>query len=553
MNDTMMMLLCDTYKICHDRQYPKGMTKLVSYWTPRKAMSTVYDKMVFFGLQAFIIKYLEEGFNTNFFKLPLSRVMDEFHHYMNIQIGEQAYDDEKIAALHKLGYLPLQIRALPEGSYVNMGIPCIELTNTHSDFAWLVQWVECLLQSELWAPCAYATIGHLYKESANNWYSRNSDKDSAMAMADFGMRGMSCMEDSIRCGASWLLSFNKTSTIPAIKYLENYYDLENPLVGIGAVSTEHSVMSANAAIDGNEVDFVKRMLTELYPNTSFSMVSDTYDYWNMVENIIPSCKEEILAHNGKLLIRPDSGDMVDIVCGKNIADVDSIIFNSFTSHYDWVNFFVSINYPIQRKNYVHISDSNKYYIVRLDPDNFTVSYEEISYSPELVGTIRHLWNIFGGDINSKGYKVLNPHIGIIYGDGCSLNNVEKIYSKLDAMGFAADNIVFGVGAFCFHALIEPKDRMIVLTRDTWGIAMKATYGEFNGKPIPIYKDPKTDTSHLKKSHKGCCSVEYDKEAKEFICSDGYTEWCACAFKIVFYNGRIFKENFETIRNRLENV
>lgn len=114
-------------------------------------------------------------------------------------------------------------------------------------------------------------------------------------------------------------------------------------IGIGAVSTEHSVMGANFSIDGDEITFVKRLLTELYPNTSFSMVSDTYDYWNMVNNILPQCKEEIMNHNGKLLVRPDSGDIVEIS----------------------------------------------------------------------VKTVERLWEIFGGSVNGKGYKVLNPHIGII--------------------------------------------------------------------------------------------------------------------------------------------
>jgi nicotinamide phosphoribosyltransferase len=184
------------------------------------------------------------------------------------------------------------------------------------------------------------------------------------------------------------------------------------------------------------------------------MVSDTYDYWNMVENIIPACKEEILAHNGKLLIRPDSGDMVSIT----------------------------------------------------------------------IGTIQKLWNEFGGTVNEAGYKVLDPHIGLIYGDGCTLNKVTEIYETLAQLGFAATNVVFGVGAFCFHALFSPDNKFTVLTRDTWGMAMKATYGVFGGKDIPIFKDPKTDNG-LKKSQKGCCAVIVDpyKEDGSFLCIDGYSE------------------------------
>ena len=124
------------------------------------------------------------------------------------------------------------------------------------------------------------------------------------AMADFGMRGMSCMDEAIHASASWLLSFNKTSTIPAIPYIEQLYneDCKKNRIGIGAVSTEHSCQGANFMVDGDEITFIKRMLTELYPNTSFSMVSDTYDYWNLVNNLLPQCKKEIMEHNGKMLI-----------------------------------------------------------------------------------------------------------------------------------------------------------------------------------------------------------------------------------------------------------
>lgn len=476
------LLLSDTYKQIHLRMFPKGLTKLVSYWTPRKAMSKQYNKMVFFGLQEFIKKYLIEDFNKNFFNKPLDDVVEEYKSYMNTQLGEGNYDLEAIISLHKLGYLPILIRALPEGSIVNMGIPCIELTNTHPDYAWLVQWLECILQVELWSTCNYATIGKIYKDVANKYYDLTVDNmDSKMAMSDFGMRGMSCLEDSIRTSASWLLSFDKTSTIPALQYIREYYNADKN-VGIGAVSTEHAVMGANFAVDGDEITFVKRLLTKLYPNTSFSMVSDTYDYWRMVKEIIPQCKEEVMNHNGKLLIRPDSGDIVEIS----------------------------------------------------------------------IETIKFLWGEFGGTINSKGYKVLDPHIGIIYGDGCTINKVKEIYKQLEQLGFAANNIVFGVGAFCFHAIFEDSGKFIVNTRDTFGIAMKATHGEIGDFKFPIYKDPKTDTSKLKKSHKGCCQVSKTKD--KFLCFDGYDHLVhktRTELKEVFSNGELLSETtFEDIRQRL---
>ena len=401
-------------------------------------------------------------------------------------------DIEKIVNLHNLGYLPLRIDALPEGSKVNMGIPCIRVVNTDQRFAWLVQWIECILQAELWKPCNHATIGNMYYKIAKHWYEKNvdADIDPRMAFADFGMRGMSCMNEAVRCSAAWLLSANKTSSIPALPYIDKYYDADCSFnhIGLGAISTEHSVMGANYALDGDERTFVKRLLTELYPNSSFSMVSDTYDYWNMVNNIIPSLKEEVLSHNGKLFIRPDSGDQYETV----------------------------------------------------------------------VKTVLSLWDNFGGTLNTKGYKVLDPHIGVILGDGCTQNVVRKIWKELDRLGFAANNVIFGIGAFCFTAIFE-GDKMIVNTRDTWGVAMKATYGQFGDKELMIYKDPKTDTDNLKKSHRGLVFVERDGDNFKYtdgLLADTYDEYRKThesAFRAVFIDGKMYnRESFTTIRERLAN-
>ena len=494
MISTNALLLSDTYKQVHDRMYPNSLNTLVSYWVPRKSMfqSEENQKMVFFGLQAFIQEYLVEYFQNNFFKIPLDEILTTYKKYLNIQLGEGNYDIEKIVLLHNLGYLPLQISTIPEGTKVNMGVPCISVMNTDERFAWLVQWIECILQAELWKPCNHATIGNMYYKIAKQWYDKtvDSDIDPRMAFADFGMRGMSCMNEAVRCSAAWLLSANKTSSIPALPYIDKYYDADCSFnhIGIGAVSTEHSVMGANYALDGDEKTFVKKLLTELYPNTSFSMVSDTYDYWNMVNNIIPSLKYEVLAHNGKLFIRPDSGDQYETV----------------------------------------------------------------------INTILSLWDNFGGNLNTKGYKVLDPHIGVILGDGCTQNVVKKIYKELERLGFAANNVIFGVGAFCFTAIFE-GDKMIVNTRDTYGVAMKATYGVFDEQELMIYKDPKTDSDSLKKSHKGLVFVERDGD--NFKVTDGllyetyleYQQTHQTALRPVFINGNMCnRESFTTIRKRLEN-
>ena len=497
MIQTLALLLCDTYKTVHSDMYPSSLKKLVSYWVPRKSMfqNEENQKMVFFGLQAFIQEFLIKYFNDNFFDVPLDDILITYKKYMNIQLGEGNYKTDNIEKLHKHGYLPLQINAIPEGTKVNMGIPCIEVTNTDDDFAWLVQWIECILQSELWKVCNHATSGNMYYKLARSFYEKtvDNDIDPRNAFADFGMRGMSCMNEATRCSAAWLLSSNKTSSIPALPYIDKYYDADCSFnhIGIGAISTEHSVMGANYALDGDERTFVKKLLTELYPHASFSMVSDTYDYWNMVENILPSLKDEIMNHDGKLLVRPDSGDQYEVT----------------------------------------------------------------------VETVQKLWDFFGGTINSKGYKVLDPHIGVILGDGSTLNCVRKIWKELDRRGFAANNVIFGIGAFCFTAIFE-GDKMIVNTRDTYSVAQKSTYGVFGDKELFIFKDPKTDTSKMKKSHKGMVFVEWDEENNKFKYTDGlYMEDYVnmlhsghkSAMRTVYSNGRMYnRETFTTIRERLAN-
>jgi nicotinamide phosphoribosyltransferase len=327
----------------------------------------------------------------------------------------------------------------------------------------------------------------MYYKIAKKWYDKTTDgADPRMAASDFGMRGMSCMEEACKTSASWLISFNKTSTVPAISWLDYFYnaDCSYNHLGIGAVSIEHSVVSSNVAVGTSEKELILKLLKQ-YKN--FSYVADTYDYWDIVKNVLPEIKEEILAHEGKILIRPDSGDQ----------------------------------------------------------------YENV------IQTVQSLWETFGGTENKKGYKVLNPHVGMILGDGCTLKQVEKIWKKLEEMKFAATNCLFGVGAFCFHAFFE-GDKMIVSTRDTFGFAQKTTYIQLmDGRELEVVKDPKTDTAKLKKSHKGLVFVE--KVGNDYVATDGLTEHeydkLAAAHKdemqVVFVNGVYFnRQNLMDIRARL---
>lgn len=465
------LLLRDYYKTTHPEQLPPTLTRLVSYFTPRVSRLPGQNKLVMFGLQGFIKGYLIEAFNRDFFQRDKQEVLDEYARILDYTLGKNSYSLDKIASLHDLGYLPLEIRAIPEGFRVNMGVPMFEVFNTHPDFVWLVNTIETAISCSLWHAMVSANVGYEYRQIVNRYYDMTVDDDvpRARALGDFSMRGQESVESAIMSSAGFCLSFLNTATIPAIPWLEKNYscDCVAEPVAFGAISTEHSVMCSNYAIDGDEITMIRRLLTEIYPHHSFSMVSDSYDYWNLVESILPQLKEEILAHDGCLAIRGDSGDPVEIV----------------------------------------------------------------------TQTVFKLWEIFGGTVNSKGYKVLDPHIKALYGDSITPQRCEEIYRILMQRGFACNNVSLGVGSFSMQCL-EHYDQNGVrhfdpFTRDTFGIAVKATYAEDKvGKPIMIFKDPKTDKDHFKKSQKGCCSVHFD--GGDFSYTDGLT----------------FKEHDEDIQNVL---
>ena len=295
------LLLIDFYKSTHHEQYPAGLTKMVSYYTPRMSRLKDVDKVVMFGLQAFIKEYLIDGFNNNFFNRTEEEVIAEYERVLNATLGVGAYESQKIRDLHKLGYLPLEINAVPEGTRTAIGVPQIEISNTHPDFVWLVNTIETMLSCTMWHTQVSAEVGYRYWQIVEKFWDKTCDDNvnPRRLLGDFSMRGQHSVESAIKSSAGWCLSFLNTATVPAILWLENNYncDCTKEDVAYGAISTEHSVMCSNFAVDGDEITHVKRLLTEIYPNHSFSMVSDSYDYWHLVEEILPQCKEEILNHN----------------------------------------------------------------------------------------------------------------------------------------------------------------------------------------------------------------------------------------------------------------
>lgn len=482
------MLLIDFYKAVHAEMLPTKITKSVSYFTPRMSRVRMWNKVVMFGLQGFVKTYLIDYFNERFFERPIDEVISEYERIMDASLGKGVYGLQKIKDLHALGYLPIEIWALPEGTKVPMHVPMFCITNTHDDFAWLPQALESLISAEAWHPMLAATVGATYRDIVNKFYDETCDDSVSRnkALGSFDFRGEECTDSAIKAAAGWCLSFVNTATVPVIPYLEKLYncDCTKEPVAFGSPSTEHAVMCSNYAVDGDEVTLLKRLLTEIYPDTSFSAVLDSYDYWNVIDNVLPQIKPEIMTHNGCMLMRGDSGDCIEVV----------------------------------------------------------------------TKTVFKLWDEFGGTINSKGYKVLDPHVKAIYGDSITIQRCERIYEFLKDNGFAASNVALGVGSFSFQC-VEEDGILKPFTRDTFSSCIKATYCEIDHKPYPIFKNPKE--GGFKKSQKGCCLV-YKNDNGELCYKDEYT-WkeVSCnskqELKAIFRNSELLiDDSLANIRNRLHN-
>jgi nicotinamide phosphoribosyltransferase len=483
------LFLTDGYKTGHHQQYPKGTTRVYSNFTPRsnKYAPKGCDRVVSFG-QQMVMKQIHEAFQRDFFSQPKEHVCNEMKEELSMYLGMD-YDVSHFEALHDLGYLPIAVQALPEGTLVPIKVPVLTIYNTHPDFYWLTNYLETILSNLLWKPMTSATIAHQYRKVLTKWMEK-TDKENAWFIDwqghDFSMRGMDSAEAVISSGLGHLTSFSGTDSLPAIHGARKYYGAEGFVAG-SVPATEHSVMCAGGKED-EESTF--RRLLETYPKGILSVVSDTWDLWRVCTQHVVALKEEILARDGKLVIRPDSGDPVDILCG----DITIAVENG------------GIETPASK------------------------------------GVIELLWDVFGGTVNEQGYKVLDSHIGAIYGDSITIERADEICRRLEAKGFASTNVVLGIGSFTYQ----------FNTRDTFGFAMKATYCEIGGKGQEIFKDPITDDG-TKKSATGLLCVTRDEYNGEYMLTDR-VDWATSQsgdLKTVYLNGTF--ENTTTLAEIRENL
>lgn len=568
------LLLIDFYKACHAEQYPEGMTMIYSPGTPRLSRLNDVDEVGYFGGQAFAKEYLIKAFNECFFNLPEEEVVKQYKRIMMNTLTKDESRADKIIALHRLGYLPVALYTVPEGTATKIGVPQSCFVNTHPDFAWLTNTLETLYSCYIWHIQVAMEVGKRYRKIVDKYVEKTCDPEvrAARMLGDFSMRGQHCPESAMKASAAWLLSFLNTATVPAIMWLEDNYncDCEHEEVGYGALSFEHSTVTSNYALDGDEETLLKRALTEIYPNDNFSFLTDSYDHDNFLLNVVPACKDEILAHNGTVLFRGDSGDPVEIIAGKKIEWIPygKIDFSDKNNVEDWFRDWAYDN-SIEGEETHYFHTDGKFYKVRFNAeymkerggysdsnyyflDDYDITWEEVEPSLELLGMVWYLDQIFGSTLNSKAYKVLNPHVKAIYGDSMTPSRVKEAYERLAAQGYAINNVVFGVGSFSFMCLEDEKGRMNPYTRDTFGYAIKATYGEDKiGAPVMIYKQPKALA--WKKSPKGCIVVAADGQSY----TDGHTFEEAHGpaaenlLELVFRDGKMIKEtSLAEIRSKM---
>ena len=504
-------ILIDGYKVDHRRQYPKGTQVIVSNLTARGTRREGVEEVVFFGLQYFIKEYLVSNWQNNFFNLPKEEVIFRFQRNINNYLGpKNKVGVSHISALHDLGYLPISIYALPEGTVYGLRIPSMVIFNTVDEFFWLTNYLETILSTTIWGPCTSATTALQYKKVLTKFALETVGNTDFVQWQghDFSFRGMFGMEAALMSGGGHLTSFTGTDTIPAILWLEQYYNAnsDKELIGGSVAATEHSVACStildfvnkiritNGVITDDElmdladIEYVKHLITEVYPEDIVSIVADSFNYWNTITNTARILKDVIMARNGKVVFRPDTGNPVKVVCGY------------------------------------------------LDGEN-TDSISEF----ERKGSIECLWEIFGGTVTDKGYKLLDQHVGLIYGDSITIDRATKICQQLKDKGFASINIVYGIGSYTYQ----------MVTRDTDQYAVKATFAKVNDQEINIFKKPKTGDG-MKNSATGLTAVFKDENGKLYLKDKAtWDEVKNCELKEVFTDGKIVSnQTLAEIRARI---
>lgn len=494
----------DAYKLGHGAggrgghgMYPKGTEYVYTNFTNRGSRAEDQKHVVSFGLQAFIQSYIMDAFEP-FFAADEDEVARLYEERVTHILGPNDIGSEHIRKLHRKGYLPLRFSTVKEGTLVPVQVPSLTVENTDPEFFWLTNYIETVLSAHIWFPSTSATTAVRARRLLNSWADRTgcSREGVNWQYHDFSFRGHTSPASAAASGAGHLLSFTGTDNLNVFEWVDYLYPGDNGLIGGSVPASEHSVMCAGGK--EGELETFARIVRD-FPSGIVSIVSDTWDlFGSVIGKILPTLKDEIKARDGKIVIRPDSGNPVDILTGT--ADMQP-----GTPEYE-----AAVNGP--------------------NGDTRTL---------EQKGVVEALYEIFGGTMNEAGYKTL-AHVGTIYGDGITIERMEAILSRLEAKGFASDNVVFGVGSFTYQ----------YTTRDFYASALKATWVQIDGEGRNIQKDPATGSG--KKSASGRLAVLRDENNELFLVEEATPEQeAASELQPVWENGEWKrKQSFADVREVL---
>ena len=402
--ETNILLLTDSYKATHWKQLPKGTTILRSYLESRGGQ---FDNTLFYGLQYYIKHYLS-GKVISHQKIMQAKVFWDQH------LGPGHFNLE--GWLHILnthnGSLPVKIKAVPEGTSVPTSNVLLTIENTDPEVPWLTNYLESILL-QIWYPITVGTLSREVKKVLINYLKKSTSYDNSeisqivqFMLHDFGFRGVSSVESSGLGASAHLINFRGTDTVTGILFGQQYYKTRN-MLGFSIPASEHSTITSWG--EPFEVKAFENMLDQ-FPTGLVACVSDSFDiiracrdYWGT------TLRDKILNRDGRLVIRPDSGDPKQTL-----------------------------------KQIFHV-----------------------------------LWDKFGGTINDKGFKVLDPHVRVIQGDGVNYESISEILDMMISEGFSVENIAFGMGG----ALLQKVDR------DTQKFAIKCSSIVINGDEVNVQKNP----------------------------------------------------------------
>ena len=391
-----IITLSDSYKVSHWKQYPPKTQKVYSYFESRGGE---YPETVFFGLNYLIKEYL--------MKPVMWEYIIEAQALYQAHFGKDLFNREGWEHIAKLGYLPVRIKAVPEGTVVPNRNVLMTIENTDPKVPWLTNWLETLLV-QVWYPCTVSTISRHNKKTLLAALEKSGDPSLIdFKLHDFGFRGSTSVESSALGGCAHLVNFKGTDTVSALLMARDYYNC--PMAGFSIPASEHSTITAWG--QENEVDAFRNMLTQ-FPDGLVACVSDSFDIYKACGELWGTqLRDQVLARDGTLVIRPDSGEAQEVL-----------------------------------------------------PEMFDIIGDKFGYT-----------------VNAKGYKVFNPKVRTIQGDGINPKSLPRILDCLMDAQWSADNIAFGSGG----GLLQQCNR------DTLKFAFKCSDITVDGEHRDVFKKPIT--------------------------------------------------------------